>query len=414
MTTGKWQIVSLGEITDSMKNGIYRPASAYADDGVACLRMYNIDKGSLIWRDIKRMRLSPEELAAYELMPGDLLVNRVNSRELVGKAAVIPDGLEPLVFESKNIRLRLNRNLVLPRFVNYQLLLGGQRHFSSNAQQVVGMASISQKQLGSFPVVLPPLDSQERIVAEIETQFSRLDEAVANLNRRLGRALDDRHQLGKRERGALDQGSTEAPSQLPEGWVEAALKAISALVTDGDHNPPKRVEAGIPHLTAKNIRDWRIDPTSCTSISTADATRVHRRYRPQAGDLIVTCVGTVGRTAIVPEAYEFSPDRNLAAVRPKTDCVDVRYLQIVLEAPPYQAKLRGASGSTAQPHLYLGDLRALLIPLPPISEQVRISVEVDRVFSLISQTETVAENQLQRSERARAAILSSAFAGQLS
>lgn len=92
-----WPVVPLGEVTESMKNGIYKPASAYADDGYACLRMYNIDDGRLVWRDIKRMRLSEDELLEFRLLPGDLLVNRVNSRELVGKAAVIPEGGEPLV-----------------------------------------------------------------------------------------------------------------------------------------------------------------------------------------------------------------------------------------------------------------------------------------------------------------------------
>src|SRR5688500_15175972 len=140
-----------------MKNGLYKSASAYAPEGMACLRMYNIDGGKIIWRNVKRMRLSSAEAEDYQLMAGDVLVNRVNSRELVGKAAVIPDGLEVCVFESKNIRLRLRRDIVYPELVNYALTLGGRPHFTQNAQQVVGMASISQPQLAAFPILLPPL-----------------------------------------------------------------------------------------------------------------------------------------------------------------------------------------------------------------------------------------------------------------
>src|SRR5687768_9318645 len=102
-----WAEITLGDVTLSMKNGLYKPARAYAPEGMACLRMYNIDGGKIIWRNVKRMRLSSAEAEDYQLMAGDVLVNRVNSRELVGKAAVIPDGLEVCVFESKNIRLRL-------------------------------------------------------------------------------------------------------------------------------------------------------------------------------------------------------------------------------------------------------------------------------------------------------------------
>src|ERR1051325_1848977 len=138
----RWAEITLGDVTKSMKNGLYKPVSAYSDDGVACLRMYNIHEGQIIWKDIKRMRLSACELEDYQLLPGDILVNRVNSRELVGKAAFIPDGLEKCVFESKNIRLRIRDDAVCPELVNYALRLGGQHHFTQNAQQVVGMASI--------------------------------------------------------------------------------------------------------------------------------------------------------------------------------------------------------------------------------------------------------------------------------
>src|SRR5688572_57625 len=100
-----WRWVTLGDVAESMKNGIYKPASSYAEDGLACLRMYNIGDGKIVWRDIKRMRLSESEMREYELLPGDLLVNRVNSRGLVGKSVAIPTGLERCVFESKNIRV---------------------------------------------------------------------------------------------------------------------------------------------------------------------------------------------------------------------------------------------------------------------------------------------------------------------
>ena len=91
--------------------------------------------------------------------------------------------MEPSVFESKNIRVRLDPSKALPKFINYQLFARGSRQFARNAQQVVGMASFSQKQLADFPIVLADPDEQHHIVSEIEKQFSRLDEAVANLKR---------------------------------------------------------------------------------------------------------------------------------------------------------------------------------------------------------------------------------------
>ena len=113
-----WQWVKLGSLTIGMTNGIYKPASFYSDDGIICLRMYNIRGGQVNFESPKRMILSDSELQAYELLPGDLLVNRVNSRELVGKAAVVPRIAEKLIFESKNIRVRLIDSDSLPKYCN--------------------------------------------------------------------------------------------------------------------------------------------------------------------------------------------------------------------------------------------------------------------------------------------------------
>jgi len=99
----------------------------------------------------------------------------VNSSELVGKSAVIPEGLEPCVYESKNIRLRLKNTLASSKYVNYWLLFFGQKYFNRNAQQVVGMASINQTQLGSLPLPFCSPLEQQQIIQEIDNHFSIAD-----------------------------------------------------------------------------------------------------------------------------------------------------------------------------------------------------------------------------------------------
>jgi len=116
-----WIQSDIGSQSESMKNGLYKSKDVYNETGIACLRMYNIQNGKIDWYNIKRMNLKEEEIIEYELLPGDILVNRVNSRELVGKSALIIEGLERCVYESKNIRLRL-KNTINSRYTNYWLL----------------------------------------------------------------------------------------------------------------------------------------------------------------------------------------------------------------------------------------------------------------------------------------------------
>lgn len=167
-----WITEKLGIHIESMKNGLYKPKSEYSEDGIPCLRMYNINEGKIHWHNIKRMLLSNEELDEYLLIPGDILVNRVNSRELVGKSAIIPRNFEKCVYESKNIRLRLKQSLN-GEYANYWLLYYANTYFNQNAQQTVGMASINQQQLSSIPIPIPPsVAMQINTVKEINARFS--------------------------------------------------------------------------------------------------------------------------------------------------------------------------------------------------------------------------------------------------
>ena len=182
----KWDVLST--LSKSMKNGIYKPKSYYSDKGTICLRMYNIEDGRIKLFNLKRMTLSNSDINEYQLQENDILVNRVNSRELVGKAAVIPSHNEPWVYESKNIRLRIKWDIANSKFVSYWFLLSGNRFFNRNAQQTVGMASINQKQLGNLPIPYVEKDKQESIIQEIESRFSVIDKLEETVEKSLTRA----------------------------------------------------------------------------------------------------------------------------------------------------------------------------------------------------------------------------------
>ncbi|PGA21966.1 hypothetical protein COL65_02435 [Priestia aryabhattai] len=163
----KWEWVSLGDIVLSFKNGLYKSAEYYADNGVPCLRMYNINKGALNFIDMHYMNLTSEEIEEYGLKYGDVLINRVNSRELVGKSAPVPKEFPVCVYESKNIRARLSKH-VNPYYIGWCLELPYVRKLIlESSKQTVGMATVNQGFLKSVPVPLPSLEEQNEIVKQI-------------------------------------------------------------------------------------------------------------------------------------------------------------------------------------------------------------------------------------------------------
>jgi len=108
-----WPQKPLGAlITDGPQNGLYKPASEYGS-GTPILRIDAFYDGVVTkLPSLKRVRISAEEQLLYALHEGEIVINRVNSREYLGKSAVIPELSEPTVFESNMMRFDVDREIV--------------------------------------------------------------------------------------------------------------------------------------------------------------------------------------------------------------------------------------------------------------------------------------------------------------
>jgi type I restriction enzyme S subunit len=169
MTNPKgWNVVALGDlIAEGPQNGLYRPSSDYGN-GTLIVRIDAFRGGETLTADSigKRVRLDDSTRRLYQLEDGDLLINRVNSRSHLGKAAVVTDLREPVVFESNMMRVSLKRDRAHPI---YLLTLFGQpaitRQIQSAAKDAVNQSSINQTDVRAFRLPLPPLPLQKRFAA---------------------------------------------------------------------------------------------------------------------------------------------------------------------------------------------------------------------------------------------------------
>jgi type I restriction enzyme S subunit len=174
-----WTIGVLGDFIAKTQYGI----SARADrdeSNIAILRMNNIDsRGQIDLSDLKYISVDETTLAKYRLMPGDILFNRTNSKELVGKTGLWK-GEREAIPASYLIRVQVKRDRVMPEFVWAYM---NSRHVKQllleKARRAIGMANINATELRSLPVPVPDMVLQERFarhVRDIETakQCSKL------------------------------------------------------------------------------------------------------------------------------------------------------------------------------------------------------------------------------------------------
>lgn len=152
-------------------------------------------------------------------------------------------------------------------------------------------------------------------------------------------------------------------------------------VRDGTHDSPKFVENGYPLVTSKNLINGKIDFTSCNEISLEDHELISRRSRVDNGDILYAMIGTIGNPVIVEKDREFSI-KNVALFKFNNDKVYNRYFYHYLKSKDCKRQLEKLSRGGTQKFVSLGNLRKMIIPLPPLSEQKRIADILDKADEL--------------------------------
>jgi type I restriction enzyme S subunit len=331
----------------------------------------------------------------------------------------------------------------------------GQKYFFAQGKQTTNLASINITKLGALPIPLPPPHVQAWIVAELETQFSRLDDGVAQLKRvqanlkryrasvlkaacegklvpteaelarQEGRDYETGAQLlerilEERRKNWSGRGKYKEPAApdtahlppLPEGWTWATFEQLSERVTVGFVGSMEHeyVPEGIPFLRGQNVRENRFEPEGLLYVSEKFHAQLSKSAI-QPGDLAVVRSGAVGVTCVIPGTL------------PTANCSDLVLIQRPLGfLPEYGAyfmnslaKRNVAAGKVgvALIHFNTRSVAELVVPLPPIEEQRRIVQETERRLSLSGEIEHAVESNLKRCKALRQSILHSAFSGKL-
>lgn len=191
-----WHIVSLGDVLRGADYGSSTKASK-TGAGVPLIRMGNVTyEGGLDLSDLKHVELDPAVVQRYQLECGDLLFNRTNSKELVGKTGLW-DGSMAAVAASYFIRLRADEQQARPfylwAFMNTRHM---KRVLFDTARGAIGQANINSKELKAFTVPLPPLEAQARfeercrsVLGIVAQQIDALAKSAAIFQALLSRAF---------------------------------------------------------------------------------------------------------------------------------------------------------------------------------------------------------------------------------
>lgn len=397
---------------------------------------------------------------------GDVIVAKVTPCMENGKAAVLKGLTNGIGFGSTEFfTLRPSSRLDPYFLLHFVLQHSFRQRAAQNMAGAVGLRRVPRPYLEQQIIPLPSISEQKRIVAEIEKQFTRLEAGTAALRRVQanlkryraavlkaaceGRLVPTEAELAKTEKrkAKFETGeqllarilkerrekwtgrgtyrhpaspSVQALPELPVGWEWATVEQLAApqpnAITDGPFGSNLKTEhyqnSGPRVVRLQNIGDGTyMDAEAHISQSHFEGLQKHRIF---ANDLVIAGFGeTLPRACIIPES--------LGPAIVKADCIRFmshgsvlpKYLNAALNCDPVRKRTTGMIHGVGRPRLNLGEIKSIVLPLPPLAEQTRIVAEVERRLSVIEGLEAMVAANLQRAARLRQAVLQRAFSGQL-
>ncbi|EHX5172880.1 restriction endonuclease subunit S [Salmonella enterica] len=213
------------------------------------------------------------------------------------------------------------------------------------------------------------------------------DEPASELLKRIAAEKAELVKQGKikKQKPLPEISEEEKPFELPEGWEWARLGVLCKKLTDGSHNPPKVAGNGYPMLSSQNIQNGYIDIENPSRyVSEDDFEKENARTLVQKNDVLLTIVGSIGRSAVVLDDKSFVLQRSVAVI---ATSLYSHFLSNFFKAITAQNYFIENGKGTAQKGIYLGQLSLMLIPVPALVEQKRISDRLDELMILCDQLE---------------------------
>ena len=458
----RWTVIPLAELAADERNAITDgpfgsklKTEHYTAAGPRVVRLKNIGDAEFVDAKAHISEAHFSSLQKHCVFPGDIVIAALG--ENPPRSCVIPESLGPAIVKADCIRFKPGSR-VLPKFLNYVLNAPDLRRHAKGIIHGVGRPRLNLGEIKALPIPVPPLDEQQSIVSEIEKQFTRLDAGVAALRRVQanlkryraavlksaceGRLVRAEAELAKAENRNFESGQellerilvtrrqawrrgrkykepvaprTAELRSLPEGWAWASAEQLNLAnrpCAYGVLQPGEDVRDGVPFVRVGDINNGKVERGSLKRISTAVAAQ-YPRTKLEGGELAITLVGAIGRTAIIPESLAGGNTARAVGIIPLTQQVNAHWIEIWFRSPTMTAEMNSKSHEVARKTLNLEDVRAASVALPPFAEQVRIVAEVERRLSVVDELETAMFGARRRAHQLRQSVLQSAFSEQL-
>lgn len=439
----EWKTARVGDICKAANGRAFKPTE-WDTEGAPIIRIQNLKNESAPFNYF-RGEIEPR----FRVQHGDLLF-AWSGTPGTSFGAHIWRGSDA-VLNQHIFNLHFDRTKVDERFFCYALNRNV-ADYVAKAQGGVGLAHITKGKFEDSLVPLPDIVEQRAVVAEIEKQFSRLDEAVAGLRRVKanlkrykatvlkaaveGRLVETEADLARREGRNYEAGAqllqriletrcsqwqgkgkykepaapntTDLP-ELPEGWVWASLLQVAEVASG---NTPSGIletikpTGDLPWFKVGDMnheRNQQVLTHSEAWLTTVEIKSLGLKVFPPDTVLFPKRGGAIATNKKRRLASPGCADLNVMGITPNGEVA--AYIFCWFDG----INLAKLSDGSNVPQINHKDIEPLVVPIPPSAEQHRIVIEVDRLLSIAREVEVEVDTNLKRAQGLRQSILEQHF-----
>tara|TARA_B100000029_G_scaffold320790_1_gene313186 strand:+ start:542 stop:1699 length:1158 start_codon:yes stop_codon:yes gene_type:complete len=262
---------------------------------------------------------------------------------------------------------------------------------------------LNQANLKSIPIPIPPLQTQKQIVEKLDAAFADIHKAISATEKN----IENAEALFQKSLHSIFFGETS------NNWNKNSLKELSDKITDGSHNPPKGIEvSNYLMLSARNVFNDRLNFDKVRYLSKMDFNSENKRTNVQEGDVLLTIVGTIGRSLVFPKTSKnITFQRSVALIKPKQEIINSHFLKYFFIS--INDFLNKNSRGAAQKGIYLKALSEIEVNHPNYETQNKLVNKFKIIDDQTNKIIDIYSRKIDELINLKSSILNQAFSGKL-